>query len=106
MLYTGDVALADAVFHEQAQLCAMENGAPLFRSVSEYREILKGRKSPAANGAEREEQLISIDLSSPTQAMVKVQMRVNQSVISDYLTLFKLAQGWRIVSKTYYRVEL
>ena len=38
--------------------------------------------------------------------MIKVQMRLNQSVISDYLTMFKLAQEWRIVAKTYYRVEL
>jgi hypothetical protein len=56
--------------------------------------------------AEREEHLVTIDLSSPTQAMVKVQMRINQSVITDYLAMFKLAQEWRIVSKTYYRVVL
>jgi hypothetical protein len=106
MLYTGDVALIDAVFHERTQLCTVENGAPLFRSVAEYREILGGRKSPSQLGATREEHLVTIDLSSPTQAMVKVQMRINQSVISDYLTMFKLAQEWRIVSKTYYRVDL
>jgi hypothetical protein len=57
-------------------------------------------------GAKREEHLVTIDLSSPTQAMVKVQMRIHQSAISDYLTMFKLAHGRRIVSKTYYRVEL
>jgi hypothetical protein len=106
MLYTGDAALVDAVFHERAQLCTIENSAPLFRSVAEYREVLRGRKSPSSMGSEREEHLVTIDLSSPTQAMVKVQMRVNQSVISDYLTMFKLAQEWRIVSKTYYRVDL
>ena len=26
MLYTGDVALVDTVFHERAQLCTIENG--------------------------------------------------------------------------------
>src|ERR1700761_8543017 len=106
MLYTGDVVLVDAVFHERAQLCTMENGEPQFRSVAEYREVLRGRASPSSMGAEREEHLVTIDLSSPTQAMVKVQMRINQSVISDYLTMFKLKQEWRIVSKTYYRVVL
>lgn len=106
MLYNGDAALVDAVFHERAQLCTIENGSPLFRSVAEYREVLKGRASPSSMGAKREEHLVTIDLSSPTQAMIKVQMRINQSVISDYLTMFKLAQEWRIVSKTYYRVEL
>ena len=106
MLYHGDIALVDVVFHERAQLCAIENGTPTFRSVAEYREILRGRKSPAAMGAAREEHLVTMDLSSPTQAMVKVQMRINQSVISDYLTMFKLEEDWCIASKTYYRVEL
>ena len=106
MLYHGDIALVDVVFHERAQLCAIENGAPLFRSVAEYREVLRGRKSPAEMGAPREEHLVTLDLSSPTQAMVKVQMRINQSVISDYLTMFKLEEDWCIASKTYYRVEL
>ena len=106
MLYTGDAALVDAVFHERAQLCTIENDGPLFRSVAEYRDVLRGRPSPQSVGAKREEHLVTIDLSSPTQAMVKVQMRVNQSVISDYLTMFKLAEGWRIASKTYHRVVL
>src|ERR1700761_1209547 len=106
MLYTGDTALIDAVFHERAQLCTIEDGEPQFCSVAEYREVLRGRASPSSVGAKREEHLVTIDLSSPTQAMVKVQMRINQSVITDYLTMFKLEQGWRIASKTYYRVVL
>ena len=106
MLYTCDAALVDAVFHERAQLCTLEKGAPLFRSVAEYREIIRGRTSPSTMGAEREEHLVTIDLSSPTHAMVKVQMRVNQSVFSDYLTVLKVAQEWRIVTKTYFRVDL
>ena len=106
MLYTCDAALADSVFHERAQLCTIENCAPLFRSVAEYREILRHRTSPSSMGAKREEHLVTIDLSSPTQAMVKVQSRVNQSVFSDYLTMLKLAQEWRIVAKTYYGVDL
>ena len=53
MLYTGDVAQVDVVFHERAQLCTIENGAPLFRSAAEYREILRGRKSPSSLGAQR-----------------------------------------------------
>ena len=106
MLYTGDAGLVDSVFHERAQLCTIENGSPLFRSVAEYREVLRGRASPSSTGAAREEHLVTIDLSSPTQAMVKVQMRIGQSVISDYLVMFKLGQKWRIVAKTYYRVVL
>jgi hypothetical protein len=33
-------------------------------------------------------------------------MRLNQSVLSDYLSVFKLEREWRFASKTYYPVEL
>ncbi|WP_169746975.1 nuclear transport factor 2 family protein [Edaphobacter aggregans] len=106
MLYTCNPELVTAIFHDRAQLCTIENEAPLFRTVEEYREVVRARISPESLGAEREEHVVTIDLSSPTQAMIKVQMRVNQSVFSDYLTMFKLGKEWRIVAKTYYRVEL
>ena len=106
MLYTCNPDLVTAIFHDRAQLCTIENGAPLFRSVSEYREVVRERTSPESLGAEREEHLVTIDLSSPTQAMIKVQMRINQAIFSDYLTMFKLGKEWRIVAKTYYRIEL
>lgn len=106
LLYTCDVSLLNRVFHEGAQLCTLEDGKPLYRSIPEYREVLRTRMSPQSQGATRQEHLVNIDLASETQAMVKVQMRVNQFFFSDYLVFFRMAGEWRIVAKTYHRTEV
>lgn len=103
--YTCDMALVEEVFHAGAQLCTLERDEPLYRSVAEYREVLRNRVSPESQGAAREEHLVSIDLSSSTQAMVKVQMRVNQHLFSDYLVFFRFRESWKVVAKTFYRIE-
>jgi hypothetical protein len=106
LLYTCNVALVEQVFHEGAQLCTLEGDEPFYRSVSDYREVLRNRVSPESQGATRQEHLVSIDLSSATQAMVKVQMRINQYMFSDYLIFFRSHQSWRIVAKTFHRTEV
>jgi hypothetical protein len=106
LLYTCDLELFDRIFHERAQLFTLENGTPVSRSANEYRELLRTRQSPQALGAPREDQLIDLDLASATQAFIKLRVRINQVAFLDYLTLLRLEQGWRIISKTYHRIAL
>ena len=47
----------------------------------------------------------SIDLSAPTQALIKLQVLIGQAEFIDYLTLLRGEDGWRIVSKTYHRLS-
>jgi len=106
LLYTCNDALVEHVFHEGAHLCTLEGNEPFYRSVSEYRDVLRHRVSPESQRASRQEHLVCIDLSSATQAMVKVQMLINQHVFSDYLIFFRFNESWRIVAKTSYRTEV
>jgi hypothetical protein len=106
LIYTGDMSLYDQLFHPEARLFILENGAPTTRSSAEYRALLAGRQPPEATGAPREDQVHTIDLTSPTQALIKLQLRIGQNGFIDYLTLLKVEAGWRIVSKTYHRAEL
>jgi hypothetical protein len=105
-MYTCDLVLFDEVFHVDARLFTVEGGQPVFRSAQDYRDILAKRQSPQAFGAPREEQLIAIDFASPTQALVKARVRINQSAFIDHLVLLRFNEGWRIVSKTYHRIDL
>jgi hypothetical protein len=73
-------------------------------SVSDYRALVASRQSPETLGAPREDQMISIDFSSATHALVKVKARINQLVFVDHLSMLCGENGWQIVSKTYYRV--
>lgn len=104
MLYACDPDMVDGIFHPQARLCTLEAGVPVFRSVEEYKAVLRARTSPASLGAPREDQCLMLDLASPALGLVKVKMRVGHLVFIDYLGLIRLEEGWRIVSKTYYRL--
>jgi hypothetical protein len=105
MLYACDPDTVDSLFHPTAQLCTLESGRPVFRSVSDYKAVLRARTAPKLLDAPRDEQIITLDLSSPSQALIKLRVRINQLVFVDYLTLARLEEGWRIVSKTYYRLS-
>ena len=105
MLYACDSAMVDGIFHPQAQLCTFESGKLIFRSVEDYKDVLRLRTSPKSQGAAREDELITIDIATATQSLIKIKARVNDMVFVDYLTLIRLDQGWRIVSKTYQRLD-
>ncbi|MDE1993029.1 MAG: nuclear transport factor 2 family protein [Rhizobiaceae bacterium] len=105
MLYACDADMVDGIFEKDARLCTLDGNDLVYRSVEQYKDVLRGRVSPSSTNAPREDELISIDLSTPTQALLKLKMRINQLVFIDYLTLIRLEKGWRIVAKTYQRIS-
>jgi|ERR1700676_209767 Putative lumazine-binding len=105
LLYTSDLELFDRVFDDQAQLYGLADGTPVVWPAAKYRAIIKGRESPQALGARREEEILELDFASATQAFAKVRVRINNMVFIDYLTALKLTKGWRVVSKTYHLLQ-
>lgn len=105
MLYACDADMVDGIFDKGARLCTFEDGRLIYRTVQEYKALLRARTSPRSLGAPREEELIGLDLSAPTQGLIKIKMRINQLVFIDYLAMIRLPEGWRIVAKTYHRLE-
>jgi hypothetical protein len=64
-------------------------------------ENSKAKSEPAQPKAEGK--FISIDITN-TAAVVKLDLyRDGKRTFTDYLVLYKFAEGWKIVSKTYYR---
>lgn len=43
-----------------------------------------------------------MDFASPTQALVKVRVRINEEVFVDHLTYHKIDGRWLITSKGYH----
>jgi hypothetical protein len=60
------------------------------------------RPSAKARNLPRHDWVITIDQSGPTTAFAKVNCQLPPRYFTDYLTLVKLADGWRIMSKTYH----
>jgi hypothetical protein len=105
LMYDGDVGQLDRVFGPTSQLHGFRDGKMTCWPAAQYKEILAGRTSPKALGATREEQILLLDFASPTQALAKVRVRMNDAVFVDYLPYHKIDDRWLITSKAYHREE-
>ncbi len=103
LMYDGDLGNFDKVFYATSQLHGFREGKMTCWPVGQYKEILAGRKSPKAQGSRREEQVLLLDLASPTQALAKVRVRINDMVFVDYLSYHKIDGKWLVTSKAYHR---
>jgi hypothetical protein len=64
-------------------------------------EKAKANNEPAP--AKAEGKFVNVDITG-TAAVVKLDLfREGKKTFTDYLVLYKFAEGWKIVSKTYYR---
>jgi hypothetical protein len=65
--------------------------------------IEKRKKEGAPSAAPATGKFISVDIAG-NAAVVKLELyRDSKKTFTDYLVLYKFTEGWRIVSKTYFR---
>lgn len=100
-LYEGDAGKIAKAFHEGSHLYSMHEGGVADLPREKWLEMVRGRPSPKAKGLKRTDRIVSIDLSGPETAFVKLECSVHPRYFTDYLTLLKLDEGWRVVSKTF-----
>jgi hypothetical protein len=101
-LYEGDVAKLGRVFHDCAHLFSKENGRLNDLPLEQWFAKIRERKSAQSQDLQRRDFIVQIDRSSPTTAFAKVQCQIPPRYFTDYLSLVRLADGWRIVSKTFH----
>jgi len=100
-LHEGDTAKLARVFHEGSHLYWMENGTVSDWPRDKWLEAVRSRPSAKARGLARTDRIVAVDLSGPETAFVKVECSIHPRYFTDYLTLLKLKDGWRVVSKTF-----
>jgi hypothetical protein len=100
-LYEGDTAKLAKAFHEGSHLYSMHEGGVADLPREKWFEFVKGRPSAKSKGLTRTDRIVSIDLSGPETAFVKLECSIHPRYFTDYLTLLKLKDGWRVVSKTF-----
>ena len=101
-LYEGDTAKLGSVFHDVSHLFSVTDGKLTDLPRAQWFEFVRGRKSARDQDLPRNDFIVHIDRSSPTTAFAKVQCQIPPRYFTDYLTFVKLAEGWKIVSKTYH----
>ncbi len=100
-LYEGDTRKLGQAFHEVSHLYSLSDGGVADLPREKWFEMVKSRPSAKAKGLGRTDRIVSIDLSGPETAFVKLECSIHPRYFTDYLTLLKLKDGWRMVSKSF-----
>ena len=103
LLQEQDMNKFDQVFHKDSVLYSQQDNTFTARPVAEYKEIVRGRKSPAEGKYPRKDEILMVDVLSETTALAKVRLRLFDNLMEDYLNLLKVDGKWVIVSKVYFR---
>ncbi len=101
-LYDGDIGRLASVVHEVTHLFSVTDGDLGNMSRAQWFDLIGARPSPRSRDLPRNDWIVQIERSSPTTAFAKVHCQIPPRYFTDYLTLVKLADGWKIVSKTFH----
>jgi hypothetical protein len=100
-LYEGDAGKIGEAFHPSADLRWVEKGELQVLSVPGWLDRVRKRPSAKAEGKPRDDFIVTMDCSDDSTAFVKVRCQLPPRYFTDYLVALKLADGWKIVSKSY-----
>jgi hypothetical protein len=91
-------------FHPTFTMLRMVNNEISPLPIEEWiTSIEKSRKENPAPKPRAEGKFIEVDVTGNV-AVVKLELyRESRKIFTDYLVLYKFTEGWRIVSKTFYR---
>jgi len=95
---TGDPAEFRQAFHDESKLFWIRDGKLMQRTDDEY--IAGATGKPAADEALRKRWIESVDVTG-TAATAKVVLDYPTVVFTDYMSLLKTPEGWKIVNKTF-----
>jgi len=101
-MFDGDLARFDHLFAPTATLHGLRDGALRVLPVGDYRNVLASTPSPKAKNAPRQQDILLLDFASPTQALVKVRVRIDQILYIDYLSFHLVAGAWRVTAKSFH----
>lgn len=101
----GDLNETRKGFHPGFDLLILQNNQlnklPIYNWVESSEKTRK--ENPNAPRQKTTVNYISIDITG-TAAVAKIELlRENKVIFTDYLSLYKFEEGWRIVGKIYFR---
>ena len=102
LMYDNDVSRFDSVFAPSAQLHGLRDGELKLIPAGVYRSNLAARPSPQSKNAPRLQEVLLVDFASPTQAIVKVRVRIDTQQYLDYLSWHCIDGTWRITAKSFH----
>ncbi|MET3026152.1 nuclear transport factor 2 family protein [Flavobacterium sp. UW10123] len=97
-IYNGDITTLKSAFHPKAIVAGDINGQPYFKTVDEYLEGVKNRKSPKELGEDFKMKILSLEIINNT-AIAKVQVPIFDYNYYDQLSFVIVDGKWIIINK-------
>jgi len=99
----GDLEKTKAGFHPDFVLLGLRDGALTRLPIAEWLASAGKRKADGAKPPLTTCKFLSVDVTG-SAASVKLELHQNDKrIFTDYLSLYKFPDGWKIVGKIYYR---
>jgi hypothetical protein len=102
LMFDNDVSRFDQVFASSAQLHGLRDGHLRLLLAQDYKNALGFGPSPKSRNAPRRQEVLLMDFASPTQALVKVRVRIDAVQYLDYLSYHCIAGSWLITAKSFH----
>jgi Putative lumazine-binding len=102
MMFDSDVGRFDQVFAPSAKLHGLRDGNLRILPAAEYRKLLASNPSPKSKNAPRHQEILLVDFASPSQALVKVRVRIDTILYVDYLSFHLIGGSWLVTAKSFH----
>lgn len=102
LMYDADLDRFDTVFAPTAQLHGVNDGQLRVLPAADYRRLLSSRPSPRSKQAPRRQEVLLIDIAAPSQALVKLRVRIDDVLFIDYLSYHLIDGAWLITAKSFH----
>lgn len=103
LINLGDLERTRAGFHPDFVLLGLQNGQLTRLPIADWIAGTEKRKAQGQKSPEMTCQILQVDITS-SAAVVKLELhREGKHIFTDYLSLYKFPDGWKIVGKIYHR---
>lgn len=99
-VYEGNLDKLKNAFHPQTILYGDINGEPYLKTLEEYLESVKNRKSPKEVGEDFKMKIVNIDFFG-NNAIAKLRVPIFGFNYTDYISLTTVNGNWKIVNKLF-----
>lgn len=96
---TGDGDMIRRAFHPEARLSRIDAGRLVQMTAEEFAKRFDG--SPPKDEHARLRRIVSMDVTGDV-AVVKLELDYPGVFFTDYMTLLRVGNGWRIINKSYH----
>jgi len=100
-LYEGDADKIASVFLVSSALTQSFDGELKVTPRDVWLDAVRSRPSPQAQGLDRDDHILAIDVVSDTLALVKVRCQMPPRYFTDLLNFVKLGGKWAVAQKTF-----